>query len=115
MLGKTCLQFGRHDIAGDEDDARAPIGVRPGVQLYRRVKNVMYAVNSDRRIFADQIEDAFHPQQVRACVPAQPRQPGRKRVPGQRLVADQAAALNAAAMRMFGVFVRMPVVPMGFL
>jgi hypothetical protein len=40
------------------------------------MENVMHAVNGDRRIFTDQIEDAFHPQQVRACVPAQPRQPG---------------------------------------
>ena len=76
MLDETRVQVGRCDIAGDKDDARAPVGVRPGVELNRRMKDMMHAVNGDRRILADQIEYAFDPQQVRPGALTQPRQPG---------------------------------------
>ena len=76
MRDEARMQVGRRDIAGDEDDARAPVGVRPGVKLHRRMKDVMHAVHGNRRILADQIENAFDAEKVRAGTLTQPRQPG---------------------------------------
>ena len=76
MLDEARVQVGRCDIAGDKNDARAPVGVRPGFELHRRMKDVMHAVHRDRCILADQVENALDPQQVRPGALAQPRQPG---------------------------------------
>ena len=40
------------------------------------MKHVMDAMDGDRRVLADQIEDAFDAQQILACAFSQPCQPG---------------------------------------
>ena len=44
MLEKACLQVRPLDPSGDEYDPRPVIGIRPSVEQYRRMKNVMDAV-----------------------------------------------------------------------
>ena len=75
-LDKARVQVRRLDPACDEDDARALIGIRPAFELHGRMKHVMDAMDGDRRVLADQIEDAFDAQQILTRPFSQPRQPG---------------------------------------
>jgi hypothetical protein len=48
----------------DEDNPEALIGVGPAFELHRRMEHMMDAVNGDRRMLADQIDDAFDAQEI---------------------------------------------------
>jgi len=50
-------EFAPH-VAGDEHQARAAILAGPGGQRHRRMEDVLYAVDDDRRILPLDVEDA---------------------------------------------------------
>ena len=76
VLHETRVQVGGLNSACDEDDAGALIGVRPAFELHGRMKHVMDAMDGDRPVLADQIENAFDAQQILTRPFLQPRQPG---------------------------------------
>ena len=59
MLEELSCRVLQHDDARNEHDARASIDVRPAFELHRRMKHVMHAVNGDRCVLADRIEDTL--------------------------------------------------------
>jgi hypothetical protein len=91
------------------------IGVRPSVEQYGRVKNVMDAVNCHRRALTDQVQDAFDAQQILAGALAQPGEPRGDSVPGKRLIAGETTGADVGAVSMIaliGIAVSVSAVPM---
>ena len=78
----------RVEAAADEDEPRAPVVVRPGVEVHRRVDDVLDAVHEQRPVAAD-VEQPLDPEDVLAARLQQHRQPDAERVPVERLVEDE--------------------------
>src|SRR5262249_627968 len=81
MLEKACFEFGALDPPRDEHDPRSMIGIRPGVEEHWRMKNVVHTVNCHWGALADQVQDAFHTQQMVARAIPQPAKPHGERLP----------------------------------
>jgi len=62
------LQPDLRQIARDEDEARAPVGVRPIFKLTRRIEHVLHTVNDDRPGPVGHIEQALDAQQLLAAL-----------------------------------------------
>jgi hypothetical protein len=62
----TLFDFLSLEAVRNEDDPRSAVVVCAGVQKHRRMKNMMNAVNRNRRILSCEIENAFHAQQILA-------------------------------------------------
>ena len=75
MLEKAFFQLGAIDPSGDEYDSGPVVGVGPGVELHRRVENVVDAVDNHRRGFIDQVEDTLDAQQILAHLASHPAEP----------------------------------------
>src|SRR2546430_17235097 len=74
------------NIAHDEDDARARIGVLSMLERDRRMKHMLRALQHHGATLARQLEDTFHAQEIRAAQRSQ-RLEGRVQFfPGERLV-----------------------------
>src|SRR5215469_1808557 len=75
VLEEACFEFAGIDPSRDEYDPRSMIGIRPSVQQYRGMKNVVDAMNCDRGVLADQVQDALDAQQIVTCAAPQPAKP----------------------------------------
>ena len=92
------LEVGGGEVAGDDDQARAAVGVGPGVEGDRRMEDMLDAVNDDRALLADQVEDALHSQQVGAALAPQPAEPERDLLPVERRVEGEAEGADPAVV-----------------
>ena len=75
VLEEACFEFAGIDPSRDEYDPRSMIGIRPSVEQYRGMKNVVDAVNCDRGVLADQVQDALDAQQIVTGTAPQPAKP----------------------------------------
>ena len=66
VLDKARFQVGAIDPSRDEYNSRPVVGVGPGVELHRRVENVVDAVDNHRHGFINQGEDTLDAQQILA-------------------------------------------------
>src|SRR3984957_13195518 len=109
LLEEACLEFAAFDPSYDEHDPRSMIGIRPGIEKHRGMKNVVHAVNDHGRALANQVQDALHTQQIVSCAVAQAAKPCRERLPREWLVAAEAESVNIVMMIvMFMVSVIVP-------
>jgi hypothetical protein len=78
-------------ISRYEHDACTVIVAGPSAQSYGRVENVLHAVNDDgmRRVF-DDVDNAFHAQEIVSAHRTHQIQPGRKSGPRDWLLTDYA-------------------------
>ena len=66
MLEKACFQFGAIDPPVMNTILGPVVGVGPGVEMHRRMENVVDAVDNHRGGFIDQVQDTLDAQQILA-------------------------------------------------
>ena len=81
------------EAAADEDDPRAAIVVRPGVQVLRRVDGVLHAVHEQRPLGAD-VEQSLDAEHVLATRLKEHRQPDAECGPVELLVEEEADGVD---------------------
>ena len=86
------------DVAGDEDDPGAAVFTRPFLQHDRRVEDVLDAVNDNRSVEIDHIDDSLGPQKVRAPEQEQRFEPEIERIAMDRLIDREAHRLDVSVM-----------------
>ena len=80
-------------VARDEDDPGAAVFTRPFLQHDRRVEDVLDAVNDNRPIEIDHVDDALGSQKVRAPEQEQRFEPEIVRIAMDRLIDVRQSAL----------------------
>ena len=101
------LDLRLRQIARDEDEAGAAVGIGPVFQLDRAVRDVLYGVHHDGAAAAFDRDKTFDPQQIGAAQPRQDRHRLLEDRPGQGPLEKQRKAVDPVAMGM-RVFMLVP-------
>src|SRR5271156_4425229 len=70
-------------VAGDEDEARAMIGARPGVEFYGRMQHMVDALDDDRARASGNVQNALAAQEILAEAEPDAAQPSLECRPGE--------------------------------
>src|SRR5258708_38588486 len=72
--GERALEIVALQAQTDEDEARAAVAVRPGIEMHRRMDDVLHAVQEQRPRRTD-VEEPFDAEDLRAARLQEHRQP----------------------------------------
>src|SRR6516164_7901910 len=102
VLAEKGRQAPRHgvavDVPGDEDQAGAPIGIRPGLELHRWMEQMLHAVDGDGAIRAGDVQHALDAQQIGAMERDHHLDPVGEAIPVQRAAARHAEGADVVVM-----------------
>ena len=84
----------------DEDDAGSMVRVRPGVEMGRRMNDMLHAMDHHRRFLTSDVQDAFYPQNLLAMAVKQHGQPESERRPVKRFIDDHRHGLDVVTVIM---------------
>src|SRR6202012_6175554 len=77
LLEEARLDLATLDPSYDKHDPRSAIGIGPGVEQHRWMKNVVHAMNDHGGALANQVQYALHTQQVVSRAVSQAAKPCR--------------------------------------
>ena len=80
------------------NDPRRAVGVAPAVQGHGRMNDVLGGLQDHRPGFAFDVDDALHPQQVRAAQRGERLQRRVQAVPGEGLIESQAEGTDRSVV-----------------
>src|SRR6202163_4018371 len=86
------------DVAHDEYDARAGIGILPALERHRRMKNMLRSLQHHWAALAGHVDDTFHPQKIPRTPWSQGRPRGVEPIPGERRVKPQTESMNGGVV-----------------
>src|SRR5207253_7756452 len=87
------------NIAHDEDDARARIGVLPMLERHRRMKQVLRSLQHDGTAFTYHVNDTLDAQQIRTTQRSERLQRRIQLLPGEWLVEPQTERIDGGVVR----------------